>query len=168
MTALHKYKVCEMHFHSRKPAYLYNTTDPDWLPTLNLGHKEHGSAVTTRLEGPSVDRYKRAQEREKWKRIEELLPALVTEEIQSIIAEEIRLVASEQIKTARQYIRPADHHECLSKIEALQTELAKCKVDNAALVAEINKLTFTEECLVDDDFVKVHTGSQGVNNSCQP
>ena len=22
MTALHKYKVCEMHFHSRKPAYL--------------------------------------------------------------------------------------------------------------------------------------------------
>ena len=24
MTALHKYKVCEMHFHSRKPAYLYN------------------------------------------------------------------------------------------------------------------------------------------------
>ena len=158
MTALHKYKVCEMHFHSRKPAYLYNTTDPDWLPTLNLGHKEHGSAVTTRLEAPSVDRYKRAQDREKWKRIEELLPALVTEEIQSIIAEEIRLVAAEQIETARQYIRPADHRECLSKIEALQTELAKCKVDNAALVAEINKLTFTEECLVDDDFVKVHTG----------
>ena len=28
-----------MHFHSRKPAYLYNTTEPDWLPTLNLGHK---------------------------------------------------------------------------------------------------------------------------------
>ena len=68
------------------------------------------------------------------------------------------MVAAEQIETARQYIRPADHHECLSKIEALQTELAKCKVDNAALVAEINKLTFTEECLVDDDFVKVHTG----------
>ena len=29
MTALHKYKVCEMHFHSGKPAYLYNTTDPN-------------------------------------------------------------------------------------------------------------------------------------------
>ena len=54
-------------------------------------------------------------------RIKELLPALVTEEIQSIIAEEIRLVAAEQIETARQYIRPADHHKCLSKIEALQT-----------------------------------------------
>ena len=31
-------------------------------------------------------------------------------------------------------------------------------MDNAALAAEINKLTFTEECLVDDDFVKVHNG----------
>ena len=102
-----------MHFHhSCKPAYLYNTTDPDWLLTLNLGDKEHGSTITTRLEGPSVDRYKSAQEREKLKRIEELLPALVTEEIQFIIAEEIRLVAAEQMETARQYIRPADHHEC--------------------------------------------------------
>ena len=107
MTALHKYKVCERHFHSGKPAYLYNTTDPDWLPTLHLGHKEHGSAVTRSLD-PPVDRWKRAQEREKWKRIEELLPALVTEEIQSIVAEEIRLGAVEQIETARQYFKPAD------------------------------------------------------------
>ena len=37
-------------------------------------------------------------------------------------------------------------------------ELAKCKVHTVALTAEINKLYFTEECLVDDDFVKVHTG----------
>ena len=157
MTALHKYKVCERHFHSGKPAYLYNTTDPDWLPTLHLGHKEHGSAVTRSLD-PPVDRWKRAQEREKWKRIEELLPALVTEEIQSIVAEEIRLGAVEQIETARQYFKPADHRECSNKIEALQMELAKCKVHTVALTAEINKLYFTEECLVDDDFVKVHTG----------
>ena len=157
MTALHKYKVCEKHFHSGKPAYLYNTTDPDWLPTLRLGHKEHGSVVTRSLD-PSVDRWKRAQEREKWKRIEELLPALVTEEIQSIVGEEIRLVAVEQIETAMQYFKPANHYECSTKIEAAQMELAKCKVDTVALTAEINKLTFTEECLVDDDFVKVHTG----------
>ena len=157
MTVLHKYKVCERHFHSGKRAYLYNTTDPDWLPTLHLGHKEHGSAVTRSLD-PSVDRWKRAQEREKWKRIEELLAALVTEEIQSIVAEEIRLVAVEQIETARQYFKPADHHECSSKIEALQMELGKCKVHTVALTAEINKLTFAEECLVDNDFVKVHTG----------
>ena len=67
MTALHKYKVCENHFHSGKPAYLYSTTNPDWLPTLHLGHKEHRSAVTRSLD-PSVDRWKRAQE-EKGRRI---------------------------------------------------------------------------------------------------
>ena len=99
---LHKYKVCEKHFYSGKPAYLHNTTDPDWLPTLHLGHKEHRSVITRSLD-PSVDRWKRAQEREKWKRVEELLPALVTEEIQSIVGEEIRLVAVEQIETAMQY-----------------------------------------------------------------
>ena len=37
-------------------------------------------------------------------------------------------------------------------------ELGKCKVHTVALTAEINKLTFAEECLVDNDFVKVHTG----------
>ena len=142
MTALHKYKVCEKHFHSGKPAYLYNTTDPDWLPTLRLGHKEHGSVVTRSLD-PSVDRWKRAQEREKWKRIEELLPALVTEEIQSIVGEEIRLVAVEQIETAMQYFKPANHYECSTKIEATQMELAKCKVDTVALPnAKVVKAVF--------------------------
>ena len=37
-------------------------------------------------------------------------------------------------------------------------EPAKCKEHTVALTVEINKLTFTEECLVDDDFVKIHTG----------
>ena len=114
-------------------------TPTGYPPELHLGHKEHGSAVT-RSPDPSVDRWKRAQEREKWKRIEELLAALVTEEIQSIVAGEIRLVAVEQIETARQYFKPADHRECSSKIEALQMELAKCKVHTVALTAEINKL----------------------------
>ena len=39
---LYKYKVCSKHFTSGKPAYLYNTTNPDWLPTLNHGHKNMG------------------------------------------------------------------------------------------------------------------------------
>ena len=56
MTMLHKYKVCEIHFHSCEPAYFYNTTASNWLPTLNLGHKEHGSTVTRSLDCLSVDR----------------------------------------------------------------------------------------------------------------
>ena len=160
LTALHKYKVCERHFHSGKPTYLYHTTDPDWLPTLHLGHKEHGSAATVNpaTSDASVERWRRAQEREKWKRIEELLPDLVAEEVQAIVAEEVRLVAVEQIETARQYFRPADSCECSSEIEALQRELAKSKEHATSLATELKRLTFNEECLVDDDFAKIHTG----------
>jgi len=39
----------------------------------------------------------------------------------------------------------------MNKIEALQKKFAKCKAQNVALSAKINRLTFTE-------FVKVHTG----------
>ena len=33
-------RVCSDHFTSGKPAKLYDTTNPDWVPTLNLGHCE--------------------------------------------------------------------------------------------------------------------------------
>lgn len=31
-------RICSTHFISGKPAYLFDVTNPDWLPTLNLGH----------------------------------------------------------------------------------------------------------------------------------
>ena len=31
-------RICSRHFISGKPAYLYDDTNPDWLPTLHLGH----------------------------------------------------------------------------------------------------------------------------------
>ena len=161
LTALHKYKICRRHFHSGKPAYLYHTTYPDWLPTLHLGHKEHGSAVPANP-APSdaiVERWRRAQERENWKRLEELLPDLVAEEVQTIVSDEIRLVAVEQIDTALQYFKPADSQcKCSSEIEALQKEFARSKEHDTSLAKELKRLTFNEECLVDGDFVKVHTG----------
>ncbi|KAG7481593.1 hypothetical protein MATL_G00068350 [Megalops atlanticus] len=33
-------KVCSRHFHSGKPAYEMDETNPDWAPTLHLGHSE--------------------------------------------------------------------------------------------------------------------------------
>ena len=43
-----------------KPAQLYETTNPDWVPTLHMGHK-----VTV----PDLERHKRAEERAKRKRV---------------------------------------------------------------------------------------------------
>ena len=31
-------RICSRHFLSGKPAYLHDQTNPDWLPTLHLGH----------------------------------------------------------------------------------------------------------------------------------
>ena len=44
------------------------------------------------------------------------------------------------------------------KIEALQKELAKSKEHAASPATELRQLTFNEECFVDDDFAKIHTG----------
>ena len=33
------YRVCSRHI-SGKPAYLYDETNPDWLPSINLGHSK--------------------------------------------------------------------------------------------------------------------------------
>ena len=34
------YRVCSRHFQSGKPAKLYDITNPDWVPSVNLGHSK--------------------------------------------------------------------------------------------------------------------------------
>jgi len=39
---LHRCRICSLHFVSGWPADLYDTTNPNWLPTMNLaiGHEK--------------------------------------------------------------------------------------------------------------------------------
>jgi len=37
---LHRYRICSLHFVSEWPADLYDTTNPNWLPTMNLDHEK--------------------------------------------------------------------------------------------------------------------------------
>ena len=48
-------KVCGRHFINSKPSMLYETTNPDWAPTLHLGHSE--------VKIPDPKRNQRAQKR---------------------------------------------------------------------------------------------------------
>ena len=41
-------RVCSNHFKSGKPATFYDTTRPDWILTLNLGHTELKEGDTSR------------------------------------------------------------------------------------------------------------------------
>ncbi len=40
-TILEKDKICSKHFVSGKPAFLCDGTNPDWLPSLLLGHRKN-------------------------------------------------------------------------------------------------------------------------------
>ena len=45
------YRVCSVHFVDGEPAKLYDFTNPNWLPTLNLGHtKQKNNLDYTRHE----------------------------------------------------------------------------------------------------------------------
>ena len=44
---LDNYRICERHFISGSPAKLYDRTNPDWLPTLNLGYEASKSSSNT-------------------------------------------------------------------------------------------------------------------------
>ena len=44
-----------------EPAKLYDTTNPDWIPSVNMGY--------TSYHGPDQERYKRAEQRAKKRRI---------------------------------------------------------------------------------------------------
>lgn len=48
-------KICGCHFINGQPAKLFETTNPDWVPTLNLGHCD--------IKSPTEARYKRAKRR---------------------------------------------------------------------------------------------------------
>ena len=165
---LHKYRICSLHFVSGWPADLYDTTNPSWLPTLNLGHKKSSSGQSN--SSICVERWERAQERgqrrEHIQEMCEMLPDIVSSEIDLIVKEELKLIVTEQIEIARQYFNPRSVTEsascsCASKVEALQRELVESKNNNRALVEKLEKqppLPFCEESLVNDEMVKFYTG----------
>ena len=41
-------RVCSRHFISGNPAALYDVTNPDWLPTLHVGHSKVKSVDSDR------------------------------------------------------------------------------------------------------------------------
>jgi len=48
---------------SGKPADLYDTSNPDWLPTLHMGHSKQ--TKSDQIVSANVERYERAVERER-------------------------------------------------------------------------------------------------------
>ena len=170
---LHKYRICLLHFVSKWLADLYDTTNPNWLPTMNLGHDKSSSGQTN--SNVVVERWERAQEREQQRayiqEVYELLPDVVTSETDLIIKEEIKVIVTEQIEIAWQYFKPKSVIEeiavcsCSSKVEALERELVESKRNTRILAEKLEKLPpvpFCEESLVSDEMVRFYTGMPNI------
>ena len=164
--SLNNWRVCSRHFVSGKPADLYDITNPDWLPTLNLGHDKECCIEQLQL---CTNRYKRAEERElKRKYLQEMLqevPFIVVQLIEMVTEEEIKTIATEQIDIGRQYIevnstteKPLCNRAC--EYEALQEQLSRARHTIETLTQELREHPppFCEEQFVSDDFTKFHTG----------
>ena len=59
-------RVCGIHFHSGKAAYLWDRFRPDWIPTLHLGHGKLKESYETKEK--HHQRAQRITERRKWER----------------------------------------------------------------------------------------------------
>ena len=84
-------------FISKWPAYLYDTSNPDWLPTLHLGHDHTtSSSVQEGSVAMSVAKFERAVERSRRRdTIDEMvqqLPTIVAELLDLAVEEECRLI----------------------------------------------------------------------------
>ena len=136
---LDNYRICERHFILGSPAKLYDRTNPDWLPPLNLGYEASESSSNTENR---VARYERAQERELRRTVQQdtevLLPTVTASIINSVVCEELLHTAAEQIETAKQYFKsrePSTVCECSAEIKKLEEELARSQ-DTIKLLTE--------------------------------
>jgi len=128
----HDYRVCSRHFVSGKPADLYDTTSPDWLPTLHMGHSK--KTKNDQVVSANIERYERAAERDRKRilleKIEDELPGIMSELIDGTISVELESIASQEIEISMQYIKAKTSHKesndndcqcgCASKVEELQ------------------------------------------------
>ena len=163
------YKICGKHFHSGRPANLYEGNDLNWLPSLHLGHKK--GAVPSGS-GENVARCQRLKNRERKKAMYESLveqvPVLVTNLIEMMAAKKCQLICAEQIKIASEYVsttgvvRPAEKTvcECFKKVKELQEELTESKelIDGLNAQLEQHLPPFCEQSFVSNDFTQTHTG----------
>ena len=133
--------VCGKHFINGKPSALYETTDPNWIPTINLGYE----LVTISSPESTVARNDRRKRRsnnlnqinesteKKKKVVEENVPQ---QEIQEIEAR----VKSKEIQTDASFITSTEQEN--AELKRINTKLVAKEI--AELKSEIQKYKFNE------------------------
>ena len=150
--SLDKYRICSRHFITGKPAFLYEVTHPNWLPTLHLGH--------TKVKAVDTDRYERIQKRNAVQEMEGQLPAIVEAEIEAVVRNEVETLVMKQLDKAKQYFKPST--TTCEEVDLLHKNLAVAEYTIDQLKAELAMTktftAFSEEDFKSDEFTRFYTG----------
>ena len=88
------YRICSRHFKFGEPTKnLYDTTNPNWLPTQNLGHSKKAKRQPT-----DICRYERAKRRAEESASREQEYLLLYQQAEVVTMKEIELIVVEDIE----------------------------------------------------------------------
>ncbi|XP_041362560.1 uncharacterized protein LOC121378453 [Gigantopelta aegis] len=155
--AVENCRVCSRHFISGKPSTLYDETNPDWVPSLNLGYKQCTST-------DPGQRYSRLQNRKETKQTR--AAALTLLDLNALF-EEGGAVSSTDTKPEVDNETEDAHMSDPEKLRVATAEIVVLKEENEKLREEIKtleKVVFKlkshkpEDFENDDDKVKYYTG----------
>ena len=157
-------RICSRHFIAGKPANLFDETNPDWLPTQNLGHTKNTSPV-------SVARWERMRGRKESAKqeaartllsirastiIDDTKDIVGTEESTSVGKEDAQeVMLKEGMKT-----KATQTELTSSTVTSIQEELSKCHsiIQDMTIALVQSVPCFCMESLQKEDTVRFYTG----------
>ncbi|XP_014678815.1 PREDICTED: uncharacterized protein LOC106818641 [Priapulus caudatus] len=148
-------RICSDHFITGKPSTLFDCTNPDWAPTINLGHDKVTEASAAR----DSKRYKRTLGREEKKKSFDAASALLQLQIPYDEDEPGSTNTVHEIATEI----PTQTDLKAAAIAAMQTELQRLLTENKNLKQQLSseKMKFDLNFFNDEDDdekVKYYTG----------
>ncbi|XP_065103379.1 uncharacterized protein [Paramisgurnus dabryanus] len=148
--------VCSRHFHKGKPAYEMIECDPDWAPSLHLGHTEVKATNCGRFER-SLRRQRALAGKNRAPNVTPLDQAVYNEKTKKVMQQDVEKEQSRQDDIAQ---NPDNHstQEC-DLCKCRQDEINHLLEENRQLKHELDKSKITEEFFKYDDVkVKYYTG----------
>ena len=101
---LEQYRVCGKHFISGAPSALFDYVNPNWLPTVDLGHEDGCTCSFCRP--ANMERYARAQRRNDEQKIREDVFLRISE---LIFQETVDSIVKEEVTEILEQVQLADH-----------------------------------------------------------
>ncbi|XP_037098803.1 uncharacterized protein zgc:113019 isoform X1 [Syngnathus acus] len=166
--------VCCRHFHKGKPAYEMMENDPDWAPSLHMGHteNEHGNSLRSDKRKKSVLRIQEAAEsaEEEPARCEEALTLNIKQEKEEELVKWERTeccgIGTKKVNQEEMLIeavkREAGQTECNFCIQR-SAEVSRLVEENRRLRHELDAFKIPDGFFQDDDNkVEFYTGLPNV------